>query len=53
MSSSPIACNSAVFEIPAAGGYTTANNLGIGIVEPWGLAVDGKGNVFISDATLQ
>ena len=33
----------------AAGGYTTVNTLGSGFSFPWGVAVDGGGNVFVAD----
>jgi sugar lactone lactonase YvrE len=39
----------AVYEILAAGGYTTVNTLGSGFYGPAGIAVDGNGNVFVSD----
>lgn len=41
--------NSAVEEIPAAGGYTTVNTLGNGFTSPWGVAVDNSGNIFVVD----
>ncbi len=45
--------NSAVYEVLAAGGYTTVVRLasGFGFGLPSGLAVDGNGNVFLSDST--
>ena len=44
--------SSAVYEVLAAGGYTTVNRLASGFTfgQPSGLAVDGNGNVFLSDA---
>ena len=43
--------NSAVYEVLAAGGYTTVIRLASGFTFglPSGLAVDGNGNVFVSD----
>ncbi|MGB7847536.1 MAG: choice-of-anchor D domain-containing protein, partial [Candidatus Acidiferrum sp.] len=38
-----------VYEVPAAGGYSTVKTLGIGFNTPHGLAVDGSGNVFVAD----
>jgi streptogramin lyase len=40
-----------VYEILAAGGYTTVNTLGTGFSfnTPTGVAVDGSGNVFVAD----
>jgi hypothetical protein len=40
-----------VYEILAAGGYTTVNTLGAGFSfnTPTGVAVDGNGNVFVAD----
>ncbi len=41
-----------VYEILAAGGYTTAKTLAVypTVNWPWGVAVDGSGNVFVADA---
>jgi len=40
--------NGAVFEIPAAGGYTTVKTLGNAFsFNPGGVAVDGSGNLFV------
>ncbi len=39
-----------VYEIPAAGGYTTVLTLGGSVYQPKGLAVDGSGNVFVADS---
>jgi len=39
----------AVYEILAAGGYTTIKTLGGGFIYPAGIAVDGIGNVYVSD----
>ena len=36
-------------EIAAAGGYTTVKTLGSGFSRPYGVAVDGSGNVFVAD----
>jgi len=43
---------SAVFEVLAAGGYTTVNRIATAFAFglPSGLAVDGSGNVFVSDS---
>jgi hypothetical protein len=38
-----------VYEIPAAGGYTTVNTLGGGFSNPTGVAMDGSGDVFVAD----
>jgi sugar lactone lactonase YvrE len=42
----------AVYEILAAGGYTTIKTLGGGFNSPAGIAVDGLGNVYVSDEAL-
>jgi hypothetical protein len=39
----------AVFEVLAAGGFTTVNQLGSGFNSPEGVAVDAKGDVFVAD----
>ena len=36
-------------EILAAGGYTTVNTLGGGFDNPFGVAVDASGNVYVAD----
>jgi len=41
--------NNAVYEILAAGGYTTVTTLGGGFTGPMGIAVDGNDNVFVAD----
>jgi sugar lactone lactonase YvrE len=43
--------NNAVYEILAAGGYTTVTTLGGGFTGPMGIAVDGNDNVFVTDGT--
>jgi DNA-binding beta-propeller fold protein YncE len=39
-----------IFEILAKGGYTTVRNLSSRFAAPFGVAVDGSGNVFVADA---
>src|SRR5437763_2369788 len=39
----------AVVEIPAAGGYASANTLASGFNDPKGLAADGSGNIFFAE----
>ena len=42
--------NTSLIEIPAASGYTTVNTLASGIFgKPFGLAIDGSGNVYDGD----
>ncbi len=45
--------SNAVYEILAAGGYTTTNTLGGSFTfnQPYGVAVDGAGNVFVADTS--
>jgi hypothetical protein len=45
--------SNAVYEILAAGGYTTTNTLGGSSTfnQPYGVAVDGAGNVFVADTS--
>jgi hypothetical protein len=38
-----------VKEILASTGYTTVNTLGSGFTFPYGVALDGSGNVFVAD----
>jgi sugar lactone lactonase YvrE len=40
-----------VYEIPAAGGYATVNQVATGLIDPIGLAVDMNGNLFVSTAS--
>jgi hypothetical protein len=42
--------NNAVYEVPAAGGYTSVKSLGGDFSYPTGVAMDGSGNVFVADA---
>ena len=44
-----VGSQNAVYEILAAGGYTTVKTLGSGFSSPLGIAVDGNGNVFVAD----
>jgi len=39
----------AIYEILAAGGYTTFHILGSGFISPTGVAVDSSGNVYVAD----
>ena len=41
--------NTSIVEIPAAGDYKTVNTLGGGFGKPFGLAIDGSGNVYEAD----
>jgi sugar lactone lactonase YvrE len=41
--------NSAVYELLAAGGYSTVNTLGSGFRQPHGVSVDAAGDVFVGD----
>ena len=41
--------NGSVYEIVAAGGYTTVKTLDSSTANPIGIAVDGTGNVFVND----
>ena len=47
--SAPVVPNGRVQEIFAEGGYTKAQILGSGIVTPTAVAIDGAGNVFVTD----
>ena len=38
-----------LYELPAAGGYSTVNTLGSGFANPGGVAIDASGNVFVAD----
>ena len=39
-----------LYEVLSAGGYVTVNTVGSGFISyPWGVAVDGSGNVFVAD----
>jgi hypothetical protein len=42
--------NNTVYEILAAGGYTTINTLGSGFNGPSTVAIDGSGNIYIANA---
>lgn len=45
--------NNTVYEILAAGGYTTINTLGGGFDGPSTVAIDGSGNIYIANANDQ